>query len=202
MKLVFLLQRNNYFVEHSKAWFRVENDDDIALALSVLALRVVDEFEIVEQPHHKGYACIQALNDDAMRVEFFYPDGQLFDSIDSNIDQGCLASVDWLNRQFRDGWVDAESLLEITGAREFTLRAYLPAVEGSEGKMLKIINETDGVENQVFLCREGETVIPIVESAFQGKRKLTLRCEPEVISVSTDIRQLGFVLVDEIVAAA
>ena len=202
MKLVFLLQKNNYFVEHSKAWFRVDSDSDIALALRVLTLRVVDEFDLVEQPHQKGYACISAATDDAIGIEFFYPDGRLIERIESKIDQGCLAHVDWLNRQFRDGWVDAEAMLEITGAKEYSLRAYLPQVEGSQGKMLSIVNESGVVENQIFLRRDSETLVSIVEAAFEGKRQLTLRCEPEVIDSSTDIRQLGFVLVDENVAAA
>lgn len=202
MKLVLLLQRENYFVEQDKAWFRLVDKDSVSIALATLPLSVVDEFEMVIMPHRKGNAEFSQVADGLVHVTLREPDGLVVADQDIALDQECLVNVNWLDKQFRDGWMDASTRLEVDGVGKLQLSVYLPAVEGSDGKNLVINNETDGTQSKVFIARDKAMNVDLVDEAFAGKRKFSLECSPEVITGSTDMRQLGFVLVDQFVEAA
>jgi hypothetical protein len=202
MKLVLLLQRENYFVEHDKAWFRLTDKDSVDIALATLPLSVVDEFEMVILPHRKGNAEFSLVTEGIVHVTLREPNEEVVVERDIVLDQTCLANVHWLDTQFQDGWMDASSSLEVDGVGKLQLSVYLPAVEDSDGKQLVIRNETDGTQSSVFIARDTAMNIDLVDATFIGKRRYSLECSPEIIIGSTDARRLGFVLVDQFVEAA
>lgn len=210
MKLVFLLQGNRYFIEHGGAWFRIDSRPDVDLALSTLALEVADEFELVEQPHQRGIARMllrKAASNapeavDVLHFVFSEPDGNIVDTVVLPIDSSRLMHVEWVDRRFRDGWAPADLRLVVDGMSQLTWRVYLPPADGSTGKRLVIENETDGTTTEVLIPRDATIDLSLVDVSFTGKRKLRLRCDPEQIKGSTDARQLGFVMVEEIIKAA
>jgi len=202
MKLVLLLQRNTWFVDHDQAWFRLQNDDDINLGLSALPLSIANEFDMVEQPHQRGTATIERESKGMISIVCREQDDTVVDTVKLPLDIKCLVSVDWLTKPFRDGWMDAISRIQTDNVKRLVLKAYLPPVNGSEGKMLKLTNDDDGEEVSVFLKRGEQSEIPLIEDGLSCRTTMTLSCEPESINSSTDIRQLGFILLDEIVEAA
>jgi hypothetical protein len=75
--------------------------------------------------------------------------------------------------------------------------AYLPPRKGSDGKNLRIANQETGAVKTVWIGRDQQTRIPIIEKGLNGKICLNISCKPEPLDQSTDPRQLGFVLITE-----
>ncbi len=207
MKLVFLMQRDRWFVEHLAGWFRIHDPAQVDLALATLPLEGVDEYELVEQPHQRGAATLERVAGadgapDAIAIALATPDGVPIERHELALDAGRLVHVEWLTRRFRDGWVAADTRLVVDGMKTLAFEVYLPGPEGTGSKTLRIENENDGKTREVSLRRDGTTRVTLVDAAFSGRRRLRLSCEPERISGSTDARQLGFLLIDEHVEAA
>ncbi len=207
MKLVFLMQRDRWFVEHLAGWFRIHDPAQVDLALATLPLEGVDEYELVEQPHQRGAATLERVAGadgapDAIAIALVTPDGVPIERHELALDAGRLVHVEWLTRRFRDGWVAADTRLVVDGMKTLAFEVYLPGPEGTGPKTLRIENENDGKTREVLLRRDGTTRVTLVDAAFSGRRRLRLSCEPERISGSTDARQLGFLLIDEHVEAA
>ena len=207
MKLVFLMQRDRWFVEHLAGWFRIDDAEQVDLALAVLPLEGVDEYELVEQPHQQGVAALERVagesgEPDRVTVSLARPDGADAERHELAIDEARLVHVEWLNRRFRDGWVAADTRLLVDGMRSLVFEVYLPPADGADAKRLTVEDETGGSTHEVSLPRDARTRVTLVDGAFAGRRRLRLRCEPERITGSTDARQLGFLLLDERAEAA
>jgi len=205
MKLALSLPSTRWFVVHDDAWFRVVDPAVVDLLVSVLALESVDEYDLVEQPHQRG--TVSATLDESaepatVRFVFSESDGTELEPVDLPLDVRLLAHVEWLDQRFRDGWAPADLRLRLEGMDRMALRVYLPPVPGSSDKNLVIERLGDGQRTEVRLARDATTDIALVDGPFTGTRTFRLRCDPETISGSTDTRQLGFVVVDELVEAA
>ena len=200
-RLVLLSQRNAWFVEHGAAWFRLERDRDIDLALATMMLSVRNERRIVEQPHQAGSATIERRGRRAVAMRLHEPGGHvLFEKI-LRIDRGLLTGIEWITPPYRDGWIDANTRLEVESTTRAELSLYLPVVPGSSGKLLTVHNETDSTSRDVVLRRGQSSVVPL-EAAGHERTAFCISCDPERVENSTDPRQLGCVLVSESARAA
>lgn len=197
MRMVFLVQKAAWFVEYQQAWYRLADMNDVKLGLSGLALNMVNQHDLIEQPHHAGTAHVSQADERTLRVLLKGPDNVQIDSINVSLDQNVLLNVDWNTKQFQDGWMSADAQVTLENVGSMFVDAYLPARAGSEGKMLTIADSGTGKSREVWLARDTKTRISVVDSGAKGKVCLRLNCEPESIDQSTDPRQLGFVLVSE-----
>lgn len=197
MRMIFLIQKAAWFVEHQQAWYRLCDIKEVKMGLGGLALNIVNQHELIEQPHHAGSAHISQHDERFLRVTLEAPDKVLIDSIDVPLDQNALMNVDWNTTQFRDGWLSADAQVTLENVGSMFVDAYLPARAGSQGKMLTIADTESGNFREIWLARDTKTRVSVVDSGHDGKVYLKLSCEPESIDQSTDPRQLGFVLVSE-----
>ena len=197
MRMVFLVQKAAWFVEYQQAWYRLTDMKDVKLGLSGLALNMVNQHDLIEQPHHAGTAHVSQADERKLRITLEGPDKVLIDSIDVSLDQNALLNVDWITKQFQDGWMSADAQVTLENVGSMFVDAYLPARAGSEGKMLTIADSGTGSVREVWLARDTKTRISVVDAGIKGKVSVKLNCEPESIDQSTDPRQLGFVLVSE-----
>ena len=197
MKLIFLVQKNAWFVEHETAWYRMNDADEIALALGGMAMNMVNQYDLVEQPHQAGSATVTQPDENSMSVVLTNPDNKIVDSIALTLGKSALLSVDWKTKKFRDGWMSADTRLTLDNVGVMYIDAYLPARDGTNGKTLMIQNEQTGSVREVWIARDQKTRIAIVEKGPKGTVNLGLRCDPEPLDQSADPRELGFVLVSE-----
>lgn len=197
MKLIFLVQKEAWFVEHAQAWYRLADKRQTGLALAGLALNMVNQHELIEQPHQAGTASIRQTDERTLTVTLSHPEGQLIESIDIRLDENILLNVDWATKPYRDGWMSADARLTLDNVGSMHVEAYLPARSGSEGKTLTIADPQTGSAREVWIKRDQTTRVAIVENGTPGKVDLILRCEPEQIDQTSDPRQLGFVVVGE-----
>jgi hypothetical protein len=195
--MIFLVQKEAWFVEYQQAWYRLSDMQEVKLGLGGLALNMVNQYDLIEQPHHAGSAHISQPDERILRITFRSPDKVQIDSIDVTLDQNTLLNVDWNTKQFRDGWMSADAQVTLDNVGSMIVDAYLPAMAGSDGKMLTISDTSSGKAKEVWLARNKNTRISVVDSGSKGKVCLKLSCEPESIDQSTDPRQLGFVMVSE-----
>lgn len=197
MKLIFLLQKDAWFVEHEQAWYRVNDEDSVHLALTGLALNVANQHEIIEQPHMAGSARLEQDSDKSIKVTLVAPDDTVVATQTISLDEYALASVDWRTKQFRDGWMSSTSLVTLDNVGELQVDAYLPAKPGCKGKKLTVSNLETGDITELWLGRDEKTRLSLLERGHAGKVELQIECEPEAIDQSTDPRQLGFVMIAE-----
>ncbi|MGQ7845724.1 hypothetical protein ACUNV4_14675 [Granulosicoccus sp. 3-233] len=197
MRLLFLLQKEAWFVEHQQAWYRLEDMNEVGLALSGLALNMVNQHELIEQPHQAGTARVTQADDRRLSVQLSSPDHQIIATVDVVLDENTLLNVDWNTKPYRDGWVSSDATITLDNVGAMYLDAYLPARSDSDGKMLTISNQVTGNSLEVWVARDQKTRIPLVQNGSKGKVSLNLHCEPELIDQTTDPRQLGFVMISE-----
>ena len=197
MRMIFLVQKEAWFVEFQQAWYRLSDMTEVKLGLSGLALNMVNQHDLIEQPHHAGSAHISQSDERCLRVTLEGPDKVRIDSIVVALDQKALLNVDWNTKQFQDGWMSADAQVTLENVGSMFVDAYLPPRAGSDGKMLKIADASSGSVREVWLARDTKTRISVVDAGNKGKVCLKLSCEPESIDQSTDPRQLGFVMVSE-----
>jgi len=202
MKLIFLLQKDAWFVEYEQSWYRIHDEQQIDIALTALALSVADQFQLVEQPHQAGNAMVEQTSSASIRILLSAPDGDVILDEQLPLDIRTLVSIDWVTRPYRDGWMGANAELSLENVKRLDLEIYLPAAEDSDGKKLTISNTDDGTSSEVWLERDKKNIVHLVQKGGGGKVNLHLDCEPEAVSQSTDSRQLGFVLLGEQVDAA
>ena len=201
MKLVLLIQKDYFFVEHEEALYRLQGDTDVDLAVAALPLRVIDQFDMVEQTPQKGRASLCMEPDGAIRLKLTEADDtivteQLYEPAADN-----MASVHWLTKRFEDGWVGPTVKLEVSDISEMQWKVYLPDLNGSKGKELSIINKQTGQITKKHLERDTENLIEVVDTPFNGLHSLTITCDAEP-PIPGDVRELGFVLVEETFKAA
>ena len=197
MRLIFLVQKSAWFVEHDNAWFRINDADEISLALGGMAMNMVNQHNLVEQPHQAGSAAVTQPDENSLLVVLSSPDHKIVDSIAITLGVDALLSVDWKTKKFRDGWMSADAKLHLDNVGAMYIDAYLPARDGTKGKTLMIQNEQTGSVREVWIARDQKTRIAIVEKGEKGRLSLGLRCDPEPLDQSADPRELGFVLVSE-----
>ena len=201
MKLVLLIQRNYFFIEHEAALYRLQRDEDVNLAVSMLPLRVVDQFDMIEQTTQKGRATLDAESDGAIRLMLIEANDAVVKEQLLELSTDNMACVHWLTKRFEDGWVGPKVKVEVSDVSEVRWNVYLPVLNGSKGKDLSIVNEQTGFITTKYLERNTENSIDIVGAPFSGLQTLTISCDAEP-QISDDVRELGFVLVEETVTAA
>lgn len=202
MKLIFLLQKDAWFIEHSHAWYRLNEMAEIRLALSALALSMVNQHDLIEQPHQAGTASVFQVDKKSISVSLSSPDDLVKETLALMLDKNSLINVDWTTRKFSDGWISSDAQLTLENVGAMYLEAYLPAREGSDGKALIVSNNRTGKVQKVWIKRGKNTRIPVLVKGHEGKVCVKLQCEPEQVDQSSDPRQLGFVLITEEARAA
>ena len=199
MKLIFFLQRNSWYVSHANGWSSLQDQKDIKLALSVLPLESVDEFELNEQPVQFGTATFSLVNKDTVKVSLFANDGSLAEEHELALDYERLSSVDWQDPPHDDNWMNSVVQLKLENVRRLSLKIYIPPSADSDGKSLVIRDNVSGEENSIFLHRGEENECVVVNAPEACDHRLTLRCDAEAANDSADVRSLGFVLLDKAV---
>ena len=215
MKLKFLLQKNAWFIEYEQSWYCIGSEAQTLVAASALPLVVVDQHALIAQPHLAGVARLtneapvregglfrRGRESAAVRVTLTEPDGTPVAERRIALDESALSSVEWVTHPFRDGWLDANASLVLDNVRQLEIKAFLPALDDSEGKTLTVHNETAGTSREVWLERTKNNVVPLLDEGDRGKVVLRLECAPEPTDVARDPRRLGFVLSGESVRAA
>lgn len=202
MKVIFLLQKDAWFVEFAQSWYRLNDQQDIELALGGLVLEVVDQYQLVEQPHHAGSAGLRQRGKERLIVTLTGPDGASIVKSEIKLDKQSLINVDWAKRPYRDGWVGANAQVTLERVDDFYVTAYLPGTDSPVGKALTVCNMDDGSETEIWLARDKQTRVQLLTKARNKKTTLQLNCEPESINQSSDSRQLGFILMGEHAKAA
>ena len=197
MKLVFLVQKNAWFVEDKQSWYRINDRQDIALAMSGLSLSMVNQHDLVEQPHQAGCAHVTQSDESKLLIELLSPDNERIDTVEVSLGMNTLCNVEWKTKQFRDGWVATDSTLMLDNVGTMYLDAYLPPQPGSDGKALHIANDQTGKVHKIWMRRDHKTRIALLEKGNEAKVTLKLSCDPEQVDQTTDPRQLGFVLIAE-----
>ena len=82
MRMVFLVQKAAWFVEYQQAWYRFADMNEVKLGLSGLALNMVNQHDLIEQPHHAGTAHVLQADERTLRIRLEGPDKVQIDSID------------------------------------------------------------------------------------------------------------------------
>ena len=195
MRVIFLLQKEAWFVEHEHSWYRLESTEDVRTVLGALALHMVDQQSLIEQPHHAGSARVIDVADKSFSIELAGPDKKRVDTLTVKLVEDRLLDVNWKTMPFADGWMNAEAELTVHHVREMYLDVYLPAVVGSKGKMLSIHDTQADSVREAWIARDTTTRISLVEKGRAGKVDIKLTCAAESVDKSTDPRLLGFVLV-------
>ncbi|MFK7993421.1 MAG: hypothetical protein AB8B87_04740 [Granulosicoccus sp.] len=197
MRLIFLLQKKAWFIEHEQAWYRLNDMKAVSLGLSGLALNTVNQHDLIEQPHQAGTATISQPDSASLKVRLSSPDNETIHDGLVKLDHNVLLNVNWKTKQFRDGWMCSDATVTLDNVGEMYMDAYLPARSNSDGKTLRISNSVTGKTEEVWIARDKKTRVPVLLEGCTGKVSLKLTCKPEVVDQSTDPRQLGFVLVSE-----
>lgn len=203
MKLIYLLQRESWFIDCSGAWAPLQDSKSIDLAVSVLPLVTINEFDIVEQPLQLGEATLAQISDEQVKISILKIDGSPHTDEILSIDMDRLWSSEWAEKPFDDGWLQSDARLVVDNVRKMALKIYLPPVEGSDGKALSIKSsskesDAETVES-VFLRRGEENEVVIIDQQEPLGREVTLSCEAEASNDSSDVRKLGFLLLDKVV---
>jgi len=199
MNLIFLLQRDRWFIEHEGRWSPVQTTEAVDLALTALPLVCVNEYELSEQPLQYGRAEVVCEGAAAIGIQLIAPDGSIAVDESVKLDPLCLASLQWDKRPASDGWVETVARLHTDGIRRLVLQAYIPPMESSKGKNLHILNETTGEEKTIFIRRGAENKLAVLDNKVAGEHRLVISCDAEAANDSADVRSLGFVLLDKIV---
>lgn len=197
MRIIFLLQKEAWFVEHEQAWYRLNNRQHTSLALGCMSLNMVNQNDLIEQPHQAGSAELSQTDERSLSVMLRSPDGVLVDTVSIQLSEDLLLNVAWHTKQYRDGWMSADASVTLDDVGEMFLEAYLPAHASSSGKNLVITNGQTGDISKVWMVRDQKTRIPVLQAGSKGKVTMSLKCDPEEVDPSSDPRQLGFVLVAE-----
>jgi len=197
MKLIFLIQKNAWFIEHANAWYRLHDKQQIALASSCLPLNVVNQYTQVEQPHQAGSAWLSQERSNKLTLALKSPDNKLIETINVPLDATTVMSIDWHTVRYPDGWILPDAKVTLDNVGEMYVDAYLPPSKDSDGKELKIENTATGDVRTIWISRDRKTRFPLLEKNVMGKHCLNLSCIPEPVQNSSDARQLGFLLVTE-----
>lgn len=202
MKLVFLLQKNAWFVQHDTSWYRLSEQPCIDLALAVMPLTVADQYEMVEQPHLAGTATVIEGGGADIRVFLLSPDDKKVAEETLKLDLSRLVDVEWLAPPFKDGWVRASTEITLDGVRDYEIETYLPSLDNSHTKVLVVTNLGTGEATEQLLKRSEKTTVSLLKQKAPQRVTLRLECAPEENSAGMDTRELGFILVDDHVRAA
>lgn len=201
MKILLSSSRNEWFIESGQGLYAVSDQQGIELAVSVLPLRIVDDYKDVEQFPYEGTASVQGIEDDVMLIELIDVAGNQIELCEIKVDETCLCSVDWLDRPYDDGWVGSRSQLELDNIDTYSLKVFAPVIEGQPDKVISIENKTSGSSWNFTVIRGQENTLPLLRKRATARQQFQLSCDAEPLQDSTDTRDLGFVLVDELMTA-
>lgn len=201
MKILLSLSRNEWFIESDLGLYSLREQSELELAVSVLPLRVLDDSKDVDQYPFEGSASVLGIENNVMRLELRDVAGNRVELCEITIDETCLCSVDWLDKPFDDGWVRARSLIDLDNIGTYSLKVFAPVIEGQQDKVVSIENKTTGSSWSHTVIRGQENILPLISQRANGRQRFELRCDAEPLTDSTDTRDLGFVLVDEVMSA-
>lgn len=201
MRILLSPTRKEWYIEKDDVYFSIEETPDAEIALTVLPLRVIDDAKIIDQFTFEGSATVAGIENGKMQIEFREVTGELKSKDEVGIDETCLCTVDWSERPFDDGWVSSRTQIDVENVSTYALKLFLPIVEGQPQKSLTIENKTTGDKWNYNVIRGQENLLNLVESKIDNKHEFMLHCDSEPLENTTDTRELGFVLVDEVLAA-
>ncbi|MBX2884472.1 MAG: hypothetical protein KTR32_31250 [Granulosicoccus sp.] len=199
MKLILLLQRKSWFIEHGGNWSPLSGADATELALTALPLVCVDEYDLAEQPLQHGHAEITSSSDSAVQVKIVSADGSVAHEETITLDQTCLSHTAWDLPPEDDGWIRSVARLETENVRQLVLKAYIPPIDQSDGKPLTVRDESTGQEKTLYLRRGQENELVVLDSPEPSDTTLVISCDAEAANDSADVRSLGFVLLDKVI---
>lgn len=197
MKLIFLLQRNLWFIDDGNSWSAIKNASEINLALTVLPLEAVDEFDFAEQPLIRGTATVAAEGETAAKITLTAPDGSVFAENTLEIDVTCLVRFEWSDTPEGDGWIKSIARLNVENIRHLSIKTYIPPSDSSDGKNLHVLNQSTGEEKNLFMKRGEENELVVLDGSVTGNHEFVFTCDAEAANDSADVRSLGFVLLDK-----
>lgn len=197
MKLIFLLQRDSWFIDNGNCWSPLKETEAINLALSVLPLDSIDEFDLAEQPLIRGNAVVAAEGENAIKITLTAADGSVFAEETVTIDVSCLTRFEWSDAPESDGWIRSVARLSVENIRHLALKTYVPPSDSSDGKNLHVLNEMTGEEKNLYMKRGEENELVFLDQSEAANHKFVLTCDAEAANDSADVRSLGFVLLDK-----
>ena len=92
MKIVFVPSRQQWYIEKNLGWYLLEREEDVELVLSVLPLRVDDEYSQIDQRSFSGTAHV-SLHLETLRLETKDVVGTTIEVIELLIDEKCLCCL-------------------------------------------------------------------------------------------------------------
>lgn len=197
MKLIYLLQRDSWFIDNGRCWSPLKNSDEIDLALRVLPLESIDEFDLAEQPLIRGHANVETDGEDSLKVTQTAPDGSVFATKSLKIDLSCLTRFEWSDSPEGDGWIKSVARLDVENIRHLAIKTYIPPSDTSDGKNLHVLDEATGEEKNLYMKRGVENDLVVFDGSVAGNHNFVFTCDAEAANDSSDVRSLGFVLLDK-----
>lgn len=202
MRIVVTAGRRECCLEYHSDWYQVETESELALALSVLPVKINNEYESVEQTVCKGVASLRHSDYDTVEIEFRdYVSDTPGKVIRLPIDETCLSSVDWLYPPYTDKWMGCANVITLDNVGSYSIVAFIPEQDGAEDKTITFNNITTGEVKHQVLQRGHENIIDLIDSQSACKQTLKFECKPEPNANSPDTRDLGFLLVKEMVSS-
>ena len=198
MKIVWVPAREQWYIEKNKGWYLVEDEEQVLLSLSVLPLKITDEYHKLNQGVYKGSAEISIVGD-LLSASLRNVVGLVVEVVELRIDESCLHDVEWHDPVYDDGWVACKSRLLVENISTLDLKVYTPLISGLQEKEITIEDVSRGTTRCVLVERGRENVINLLSDSSRCQHEFVISCEPEPIDHALDVRELGFVLVDEVV---
>jgi len=200
MKLIYLLQRYSWFLLRDDVWYPLKDAASIELAASIFPLVCQDEYEMSDQPLVEGSALVQPGNsEDMVEVCLSGTDGNIVHKETISVDKHLLPIVEWSESPHADRWVNSVVSLDIEHANSLKLKIYLPPDDDSEGKVVRIFNESTENSTEFFAKRGEENELTVFSVEKPENHRFHISCEPETTGDVSDVRSLGYLLVDTIV---
>ena len=203
MRIIVTTGRKECCVEYQNDWYQVESESELALALSVLPIKVERAFNAVEQAVCRGTASLALESDSSVRFTLTPhagPEEKL--SVVMPIDEQCLCSVEWQHKPHSDKWLGCRNVVTLDAVGSYAVKVFIPEISGQGDKRLLVKNVTTGAESGVDMIRGQENLVQITDQPAEARQVIELTCESEPSTDSRETRELGFVLVDELVSAA
>lgn len=197
MQLLFLIQRNRWFIEYADIWYRVGGDQHLKLVQSILAVKCIDEYELPDQPVQGGRVEISVISEGEVIVSLLSKSNELVVEKPLKVESSLLGIINWTSRPYADSWVESRVKLDTENVTRLELQVFLPEISGSASKVLEVVDNDDN-KLQYTLVRGEQTRCTLVDQEVPGDYNFYISCEPEPCLDTSDERSLGFVLANTV----
>lgn len=201
LKIILMPSLSKWFIQNDNGWYSLENPSEVEEALSVLPLTIIDEYSQIDLQPIKGTSSVSGAEDGQMTVQAWDVVGNIDFTKVVEINASCLCNIEWQDPPYVDGWVKDKFRVFVDNVDTYSLKVYLPPLEGIKEKSVTVQNVTSGETKEILLARDRQNFLGIVDSRFDKKQEILLSCDSEPLVNSSDTRELGFVLLEEIISA-